>query len=249
MLLLSLCSIFFCLLYLLFESFFTSALADGLSLEFEWQQVSSNIQDSSEYSGRSQQCCSLDGGLLSSSKSSSPFNNPLVTVPKAPITIGIMVTFMFHGFFFSIPLQGRVIYPSFHFLSVLFCHQPGQQSPQQPSAPYTIGITVTLMLHRFFQFCCKVQVLIFLISFSFTLWSAWTANSQFGSFSFLFNDYDYVRLSGRNLGICLYFKIPENLCVAYTRTDSDLCIYHLVEWSNFNFLPSSSGSPFSPIRV
>ena len=33
------------------------------------------------------------------SKSSSSFNNPLVTVPKAPITIGIIVTFMFHIFF------------------------------------------------------------------------------------------------------------------------------------------------------
>ena len=33
------------------------------------------------------------------SKSSRPFNNPLVTVPKAPITIGIIVTFMFHSFF------------------------------------------------------------------------------------------------------------------------------------------------------
>ena len=32
-------------------------------------------------------------------KSSRPFNNPLVTVPKAPITIGIIVTFMFHNFF------------------------------------------------------------------------------------------------------------------------------------------------------
>ena len=38
----------------------TSALADGLSLEFEWQQVSSSRQDSSQYSGRPQQCCSLD---------------------------------------------------------------------------------------------------------------------------------------------------------------------------------------------
>ena len=27
--------------------FFTPALADGLSLEFEWQQVSSSLQDSS----------------------------------------------------------------------------------------------------------------------------------------------------------------------------------------------------------
>ena len=33
------------------------------------------------------------------SNSSSPFSNPLVTVPKAPITIGIIVTFMFHSFF------------------------------------------------------------------------------------------------------------------------------------------------------
>ena len=33
------------------------------------------------------------------SKSSRPFNKPLVTVPKAPITIGIIVTFIFHSFF------------------------------------------------------------------------------------------------------------------------------------------------------
>ena len=35
------------------------------------------------------------------SKSSNPFNNPLVTVPNAPIMIGTIVTFMFHSF--SIP--------------------------------------------------------------------------------------------------------------------------------------------------
>ena len=35
-------------------------------------------------------------------RSSRPFNNPLVTVPKAPITIGIIVTFMFHSFFNSL---------------------------------------------------------------------------------------------------------------------------------------------------
>ena len=32
-------------------------------------------------------------------KSCRPFNNPLVTVLKAPITIGTIVTFMFHSFF------------------------------------------------------------------------------------------------------------------------------------------------------
>ena len=44
----------------------------------------------------------------STSKSSRPFNNPLVTVPKAPITIGIIVTFMFHSFFNSLA-RSRVL--------------------------------------------------------------------------------------------------------------------------------------------
>ena len=61
-------------------------------------------------------------------KSSSPFSNPLVTVPNASIKIGIIVTCMFQ--FFSIPKQGRATYPSFHILSVLFCGQPGLQSRQ-----------------------------------------------------------------------------------------------------------------------
>ena len=34
--------------------FFTSALANGFLLESEWQQVSSSLEDSSQYSGRSQ---------------------------------------------------------------------------------------------------------------------------------------------------------------------------------------------------
>ena len=36
------------------------------------------------------------------SKSSRPFNNSLVTVPKGPISIGIIVTFMFLSFFNSL---------------------------------------------------------------------------------------------------------------------------------------------------
>ena len=36
------------------------------------------------------------------SKSSSPFSNPLVTVPNAPITNGITVTCMFYSFFNSL---------------------------------------------------------------------------------------------------------------------------------------------------
>ena len=36
------------------KDFFTPALADGFSPEFEWQQVSSSFPDSSLYSGQSQ---------------------------------------------------------------------------------------------------------------------------------------------------------------------------------------------------
>ena len=45
--------VFIIIIIILWE-FFTPALAKGFSLEFEWQQVSSSLQDSSQYSGRSQ---------------------------------------------------------------------------------------------------------------------------------------------------------------------------------------------------
>ena len=51
------------------------------------------------------------------SKSSSPFNNPLVTVPNAPITTGIIVTCMFHSFVNS---QARSKYLSFFSYSFSF---------------------------------------------------------------------------------------------------------------------------------
>ena len=47
--------------YLLLERFYTSVLADGLSLRVEWKQASSSLQDSSQYSGWSQYYCILDG--------------------------------------------------------------------------------------------------------------------------------------------------------------------------------------------
>ena len=52
------------------------------------------------------------------SKSSSTFNNPLVIVPKAPITIGIIVTFMFHSFFqFPFKVEVLILYSlSFSFI-------------------------------------------------------------------------------------------------------------------------------------
>ena len=71
------------------------------------------------------------------SKFSSPFTNRLVTVPSAPITIGITVTFMFHNFFFD---------------------------------------SLTRSWYSFF----------FLFSFNFTLWSAITAESTILKVLFFF---------------------------------------------------------------
>ena len=77
-----------------------------LSLLFyssEKQSVSSSLRDSSQYSDRSQQCCSLESLQPSFfPKRSSPCTNHLVTVPRAPITIGIIFTFMIHSFFISL---------------------------------------------------------------------------------------------------------------------------------------------------
>ena len=73
--------------------FFTSDLADGLSLEFEWQQVLNDI------------VAWMISTRPPTSKSCSPFNNPLVTVPKVLTTIGIIVTFMFHNFIITITVK------------------------------------------------------------------------------------------------------------------------------------------------
>ncbi len=105
------------LLLLLLLEFFTSANADGLSLEFEWQQVSRTLL--SILAVLNNVVVWMVSTHPPTSKSSSLFNNPLVTVLNGTITIGIIVTFMFYSFFNSLPSWGT--YPSFHFLSVLFC--------------------------------------------------------------------------------------------------------------------------------
>ena len=57
---------------------------------------------------------------LPTSKSSSPFCNPLVTVPKAPITIGIIVTCMFHSFFNSLARSRYLSFFSHSFSFILW---------------------------------------------------------------------------------------------------------------------------------
>ena len=138
--------------------------------------------------------------LPPTSKSSRPFNNCLVTLPKTPITIGTIVTFMFHRFFNS---RARSRYLS------LFSH-----------------------------------------SFSFILWSAGTAKSTILQIFFFFSL--IIIRSGLLVEIrwSIYMsKSHRSLCVSFSRTSAGLCIYHLLGWSNLNFLHISSGSPCPPSRV
>ena len=78
---------------------FHVSVADGFSLESESPQVSMTLL--SILAVLNNAVVWMVSTCLPTSKSSSPFSNPFVTVPKAPISIGTIVTFMFHSFFNS----------------------------------------------------------------------------------------------------------------------------------------------------
>ena len=54
------------------------------------------------------------------SKSTSPFSNPLITVPNAPITIGIIINCMFHSFFNSLARSRYLSFFSHSFSFILW---------------------------------------------------------------------------------------------------------------------------------
>ena len=58
---------------------------------------------------------------LPTPKSFRPFNNPLVTVPKAPITIGIIVTFIYYYYYYSSKFCVLVMFIFFGSTAMLIC--------------------------------------------------------------------------------------------------------------------------------
>ena len=121
------------------------------------------------------------------SKSSRPFNNPLVTVPNAIIIIIIIRAFhisvsqwLFTGVWETTSLLKSlglfsVFWPFSTMLSFGWS-PPVRQLPSPPvpfsnplvtipNAPITVGIIVTCMFYSFFQFPSKVEVLILLFTF------------------------------------------------------------------------------------
>ena len=116
-----------CCISLIWESF-TMALADSFPLESEWQQVSAGLQDSSQYSRRSQQCRSLDG-LYSSS-----YLHVLQSLYKSfrdctENHLELVSQSLSCPIAFSVLSQGLGIYLTFCSPSVLPCGQPERGSP------------------------------------------------------------------------------------------------------------------------
>ena len=85
-------------LFIIIIRVFTSALADGLPLEFP--HVPRTLL--SILAVLNNAVVWMVSTRPPTSKSSSPFSNPFVIVPNAPITIGIIVTCMFQSFFNSL---------------------------------------------------------------------------------------------------------------------------------------------------
>ena len=65
------------------------------------------------------------------SKSSRSFNNPLVIVPKAQITIGTIVTFMFHSFFNSLARLRHLSFFSRSFRIILWSANVGVRNSKR----------------------------------------------------------------------------------------------------------------------
>ena len=83
------------------------------------------------------------------SKSSSPFSNPLVTVPNVPITVGIIVTSMFHSFFNSLARSRYLSFFSHSFSFILW------------SAGAAKSTILQVLFFFFFFFCWLLLGLVF----------------------------------------------------------------------------------------
>ena len=128
---------FYLLLLLLFTPWeiFTSVFSQG----FEWQQVSSISRTLlSILAVLNNVVVWMVSTRHPTSKSPSPFNKRLVTVPKAPITIGIIVIFMFHSFFNSLARSRYLSFFSHSFSFIL----------------WSAGIARSTILQILFCFCC-----------------------------------------------------------------------------------------------
>ena len=107
------------------------------------------------------------------SKSSRPFNNHLVTVPKAPITIGIIITFMFHSFFNSLARSKYLSFFSHSFSFILWSAGTAKSTILQILSFFFIIIRSGLLAEIRWSVCVSKSHRSFRVSFSRTGAGLW----------------------------------------------------------------------------
>ena len=136
------------------------------------------------------------------SNSSSPFNSLLVIVPNAPITIGKIVTFMFHSLFY---FQARSRYLSFFSLSFSFILWSAS------TAKFTI-----------------LQILYFFFSFSFFFFFFLLITIRSGRLAEIRLS---VSISKSHTSFCVSFsRTAAGLCIYYLFVGSNLDFLHISQW-------------------
>ena len=93
------------------------------------------------------------------SKSSRPFNNPLVIVPKAPITIGAIITLMFHSFFNSLARSRYLSFFSHSFNFILW--SAGTAKPTILQILLILIIIYSLHTVKWFNHCSLTLIVLF----------------------------------------------------------------------------------------
>ena len=112
-----------------------------------------------------------------------------------------------------------------------------------PSAQIITGITIAFIFYNFFSSLARfkyVSLLIF-FDFHFVVHRDGKVHYTSGSLFFFLFVFVFVLLSlglvfWLGLGDLFVFKNLRIFCLSFSRTNSGLCIYHLVVCSNFNFL-------------
>ena len=97
-------------------------------------------------------------------------------------------------------------------------------------------ITVTFLFHSFFSSFARYEyVSLFLVSFTFTLFSARKAKSIIRQVFVLLSITKFGHLAEKRWFLCTW-KSKTILCTSFFRMDSVLPIYYLFVWSNLIFL-------------
>ena len=103
-----------------------------------------------------------------------------------------------------------------------------------PSAPTTIVITVTFMLHSFFSSLARSSYSSLFSPLNFTQWSVGTAESTIQHVLLFLLTIIRSGYLAEIMWSVYISKFQRTLFFSFSRTDSKLCIYHLFVCSNFN---------------